>query len=360
MKGGITMKTIRVNVTRPYTIFVGNKLLATVGDHCREVNAGTRALIVSDSNVSPLYAQQVTASLQSAGYDTELFVFSAGEENKRLSVISGIYAALASNGFTRRDLLVALGGGVTGDMTGFAAATWLRGIDYVQIPTTLLAQVDSSIGGKTGVDIPEGKNLVGAFWQPACVIADIDTLSTLPPVTFADGMAEVIKTACIKDLALFESLETGEAIQPEHLEDTIVACIQIKKTVVEHDETEAGERKLLNFGHTMGHALEHFYNYHTLTHGRAVALGMVLITEASERLALTSSGTTLRMMNVLEQYHLPIADTATLDDYLPSVGMDKKRSGSSIDLALLHTIGDSFIYRIPLSLLGGFLRGEEF
>ena len=219
--------------------------------------------------------------------------------------------------------------------------------------------MDSSVGGKTGVDIPEGKNLVGAFWQPIRVIADPDTLRSLPPETFADGMAEVIKAACIKDAELFGQLADGSAVLPENLEDTITRCINIKRLVVEHDETEAGERKLLNFGHTMGHALEKFYDYSALTHGRAVALGMVIVSEASERQGLTEKGVTRRIADVLERYHLPIADTATLDDYLPGVANDKKRAGSAIDLVLLHDIGDSFLYRLPLSLLGGFLRGEE-
>lgn len=353
------METMQVNTTRPYDILVGRGLLEQAGSLSREVNGGVRALIVTDSNVFPFYAGKAARSFEEAGYQTSVFTFPAGEEHKRLSVIAEIYSRLAAGGFTRKDLLVALGGGVTGDMTGFAAATWLRGMDFVQIPTTLLAQVDSSVGGKTGVDIPEGKNLVGAFWQPVRVIADPDTLDTLPPETFADGMAEIIKAACIKDAALFDRLENGEAVLPENLEETILRAIDIKRRVVERDETESGERKLLNFGHTMGHALEKYYDYSTLSHGRAVALGMVLITEASQRLGLTEKGTVERICAALERHHLPIADTATLDDYLPGVALDKKRSGTDIDLALLKTIGESFIYRLPVALLGGFLRGEE-
>ena len=353
------MQTIPVNTSRPYDILVGRGLLEHAGALSREVNRGIHALIVTDSNVAPLYAEQTKRSFEEAGYDTHVFVFPAGEENKRLSVIADIYKVLAAIPATRQDLLVALGGGVAGDMTGFAAATWLRGMDFVQIPTTLLAQVDSSVGGKTGVDIDEGKNLVGAFWQPVRVIADADTLSTLPAEVFADGMAEVIKTACIKDAVLFRELETGRAIENEHLETTIARCMEIKKGIVERDETESGERKLLNFGHTMGHALEKYYDYTALTHGSAVALGMVIIGEAAERQHLTAEGTTKRIIDTLTRYGLPVADTATLDDFLPGVANDKKRSGKYIDLALLHDIGDSFVYRLPLSLLGGFLRGEE-
>lgn len=353
------MQTISVQTGRPYDVLVGQDLLDRAGALSREVNHGRRALIVTDSNVFPLYAGEAARSYEQAGYDVSTFTFPAGEEHKRLEVIADIYAALAAGGFTRSDLLVALGGGVTGDMTGFAAATWLRGMDFVQLPTTLLAQVDSSVGGKTGVDIPEGKNLVGAFWQPVRVIADMDTLSSLSPEIFADGMAEIIKAACIKDAELFRWLQEENISDPAVLERIITRAINIKRCVVERDETEAGERKLLNFGHTMGHALEKYYNYSTLSHGRAVALGMVVITEAAERQGLTEKGTTARIVELLKKYHLPVADTAPLDDYLPGVALDKKRSGSHIDLALLHTIGDSFVYRLPLSLLGAFLRGEE-
>ena len=353
------MQTIRVQTSRPYDILVGRGLLDHAGELAREVNHGTRALIVTDSHVFPLFAGRVLRSFEAAGYAADVFVFEAGEEHKRLSVIQEIYTKLAQMAITRQDLLVALGGGVTGDMTGFAAATWLRGMDFVQIPTTLLAQVDASVGGKTGVDLDEGKNLVGAFWQPVRVIEDVNTLSTLPPETFADGMAEVIKTACIKDEQLFRELETGIAMKETHIEATIARCMDIKRGVVERDETESGERKLLNFGHTMGHALEKYYDYTDLTHGHAVALGMVIISEASERQHLTDPGTTMRIVEVLRKYDLPVADTATLDDYLPGVANDKKRAGSQIDLALLHRIGDSFIYRLPLSLLGAFLRGED-
>lgn len=353
------MKTLRVNTARAYDILVGRGLLEQAGALSREVNGGSRALIVTDSHVFPLYAGAAARSFEEAGYQTAVFTFPAGEENKRLEIIAEIYGRLAAGGFTRKDLLVALGGGVTGDMTGFAAATWLRGMDFVQIPTTLLAQVDSSVGGKTGVDIPQGKNLVGAFWQPVRVIADPDTLESLSPAVFADGMAEIIKAACIKDADFFSRLESGEAVRPEQLEQTILQAIDIKRGVVERDENETGERKLLNFGHTMGHALEKYYDYSALSHGRAVALGMVLITEASQRQGLTEKGTVERICAVLERHGLPIADTATLDDYLPGVALDKKCSGTDIDLALLRRIGEGFLYRMPVALLGGFLRGEE-
>ena len=255
------MRTLRVEASRPYDILVGRGLLDQVGELSRQVNRSGRVMIVTDSHVGPLYAERVRRSYEEAGYEADVFTFAAGEENKRLAVIAELYARLANSRFGRGDLLAALGGGVAGDMTGFAAATWLRGVDFVQIPTSLLAQVDSSVGGKTGVDIPEGKNLVGAFWQPARVIADPAVLETLPGEMFADGLAEVVKSACIRDEGLFIDLENGRESDPEGLEEIIVRSIGIKRDVVERDENESGERKLLNFGHTMGHAWETFYHY---------------------------------------------------------------------------------------------------
>ena len=348
------MTTLTVKTARPYDILVGKQLLSRAGGFSREVNNGKRALIVTDSNVAPLYANTAAVSFNAAGYNTGVFTFEAGEQSKRLTVIAEIYARLAAGGFTRGDLLVALGGGVTGDMTGFAAATWLRGVDFVQIPTSLLAQVDSSVGGKTGVDIPEGKNLVGAFWQPRRVIAEIDTLSTLPPVFTIDGLAEVVKAACIYDADLFRELESGDALSSSRLESTIARCIDIKRGVVERDEREAGERKLLNFGHTLGHAYEKHYHYARLTHGCAVAIGMAEITKAAELRGLTEPGTTKRLTELLKMLGLPSDDPAPVSQVLPGVTMDKKRVGSKIDLVLLRQIGSSFIYPMPMKDLPDF------
>lgn len=350
------MKRLSVHTaSRTYDILVETGLLGQAGPLCREVNPrGTRALLVSDSNVYPLYAGQVARSLEAAGYAVSAFTFPAGEENKRLDTVCQMYARLAQGGFTRTDLLVALGGGVTGDMTGFAAATWLRGVDFVQIPTSLLAQVDSSVGGKTGVDIPEGKNLVGAFRQPARVLIDPAVLDSLPPAFLTDGMAEVIKAGGILDGALFADLEDGGALSPARREDTLVRAIAVKQGVVERDETEQGERRLLNFGHTLGHALEKYYHYTGISHGCAVAVGMVEITRAAERRGLTAPGTLDRLLPVLQAYGLPTADPAPLSAYLGGTALDKKRSGESIDLVLLRTIGESFVHRIPLAELPAF------
>lgn len=352
------MNIITVNTATPYEIRQQRGILSQTGTYCRDVNHGDRALIITDSNVGPLYAQTVKASLMAAGYQTDVFTFEAGEQSKTLATVERIFDRLAANSFSRADLLVALGGGVTGDMTGFAAATWMRGMDFVQIPTSLLAQVDSSVGGKTGVDIPAGKNLIGAFWQPRLVLLDADVLQTLKPEVFADGMAEVIKTACIKDAALFERLAADAAHDPAQIESVIATCVSIKRDVVERDERESGERKLLNFGHTLGHAMEKYYHYETLSHGSAVALGMCVICAAAERVGLTASGTTARIEQVLTQYHLPISDPAAPQDYLPAVFHDKKRVGTVIDLVLIEKIGAGFVHRVPVDTVERFVCGE--
>lgn len=352
------MNIITVHTATPYDILQQRGILSCAGEYCRKVNRGDRALIVTDSNVGPLYAETVKASLAAVGYQTDVFTFAAGEQSKTLATIEMIYDRLAAGGFSRADLLVALGGGVTGDMTGFAAATWMRGMDFVQIPTSLLAQVDSSVGGKTGVDIPAGKNLIGAFWQPRLVLMDADVLDTLPAEIFADGMAEVIKTACIKDAALFDRLAADAAHDPAQIESVIATCVSIKRDVVERDERESGERKLLNFGHTLGHALEKYYHYETLRHGSAVALGMCVICAAAERAGLTVSGTTARVEQVLKQYHLPISDPAAPQDYLPAIWSDKKRVGTVVDLVLIEKIGAGFVHRIPVDSVENFVCSE--
>ncbi len=348
--------TIPVNTGRPYEIKLGRGLLKQAGALIREVHNGAKALIVCDSNVAPLYAPTVRDSLIRAGYRTvTVLTFPAGEQHKRLETVMHMYTALANNRFDRSDVIVALGGGVTGDMAGYAAATWMRGIPFVQIPTSLLAQVDSSIGGKTGVDIKEGKNLVGAFWQPIRVIADIDTLSTLPKDYVTDGMGEVVKSACIRDKTLFELLEKDQEFSPELLMEIVKRCMMVKCRVVENDEHESGERKLLNFGHTLGHALEKHMNYRGVSHGCAVSIGMVTVTAASERNGLTEAGTTARLAALCKKFGLPTKAPCDTAAYLDAVKLDKKCVGGSVDLVLMRGVGQAFCHRLPTAALGEFL-----
>jgi 3-dehydroquinate synthase len=312
-----------------------------------------KVCIVTDSHVAEHYLAQVEAIAAAHCASAVHFIFPAGEESKTLATVENLYEFLIQNKFERRDMLAALGGGVVGDLTGFTAATYLRGIDFVQIPTSLLAQVDSSVGGKTGVDIAQGKNLVGAFYQPKAVLIDPDTLSTLPDQFITDGMAEIIKYGCIKDSEFFEMLANGDAL--EHIDYVIETCVKIKRDVVNRDEKEAGERMLLNFGHTLGHAIEKIYNYTGITHGMAVAVGMVMMTKASEKHGLTEAGTAYKIEEVCATYGLPTTDDASLEKIAEAAQTDKKTSGSSINVVLLEKIGTSFTKKVAISDLLDFI-----
>lgn len=338
------MNRLTVHTSVPYDIVIGRGCLAQTGELAAGVfPRGARAVVVSDSNVAPLYAEKVLSSLREAGFSCSLCVFPAGEENKRFSAIEPMYAAFAEQGLTRSDFAAALGGGVTGDMAGFAAATWLRGIRFLQIPTTLLSQIDSSIGGKTGVDLPQGKNLVGAFHQPSLVLADPDTLSTLEPRYFADGMGEAIKHACIKSRTLFDFLmSTDVRKEPERL---IEENLKIKRSAVEQDEFDNGERMKLNFGHTFGHALEKLHGYRGLSHGEAVGIGMVMMARCGEKAGLTEPGTAGQIAQALTKYGLPVSDGSADLSAIPELAMaDKKARGGTVNLVMLRRIGESFLY----------------
>ena len=347
------MKTVHVNTGRPYDIFIERGIIDLCGEYVKKLSKAEKVVVVTDTNVAPHYKWRVLNSLEQQDLRVQSFIYPAGEQSKHLGTISDIYKLLADFHMTRKDIIVALGGGVCGDMAGFAAATYLRGIDFIQIPTSLLAQVDSSVGGKTGVDLPQGKNLVGAFHQPIAVLIDPDTLNTLTANFVSDGMAEVIKYGCIKDAAFFDLLES-EDVQPK-IEEVIETCVSIKRDVVSRDEREAGERMLLNFGHTLGHSIEKIYNFTGITHGMAVAIGMILIARAGELHGVTKAGTADRIVKICEKYHLPTSDAAGFAQMAQEAQGDKKTSGSKINLVLLRTIGESFILSLPLEDLEDFI-----
>ncbi len=338
------MKTLYVKVGKGYNIFIEKGIISTCGKYIKEVSNAAKVCLVSDTNVYKIYGNTVEKQLKYEGYEVLTYVFEAGEESKTTATVISIVEFMAKNGLTRSDLVVALGGGVCGDMAGFAAAIYLRGIDFVQIPTSLLAQVDSSVGGKTAVDLPQGKNLCGAFHQPILVLIDPDTLDTLTPHFFSDGMAEVIKTGCIKSESLFEKTEKQNA--KDIIDDIIFECVSIKAGVVERDEKEHGERALLNFGHTSGHAIEKLHNFTTISHGEAVGIGMVMITKAGEANSITESGTCERIANVLKKYNLMTEDSNALQDIIACMNADKKRTADSINFVLLNKIGESFTQKI--------------
>ena len=322
---------LTIQTARPYSVILENGLLDRVGEMALQTRKpGSQAMLISETNVYPLYGERVKASLEKAGFAVSTFVFPAGEASKQLSTVLEMYSTLARQGFTRTDFIVTLGGGVTGDMGGFAAATFLRGMPFLQVPTTLLSQVDASVGGKTGVDLPVGKNLVGAFHQPEAVLTDPETLATLPERFF--------------DKPLLEALEAGTAL--EDLEQLLARCVASKKSFVEEDTRDTGRRMILNFGHTFGHALEKLHNFQDLSHGEAVGIGMVLACQVGERLGVTPAGTGARVAAVLERYGLPTQDSFSWEEIVEATALDKKSDGSTLRLILLTQLGEAAIYPV--------------
>lgn len=325
-------------------IHIENGLLSRAAAVIGETFSPSRIHIVSDSTVAPLYLQKLEQQFTLPVTHT---IIPAGEEHKRLSTVEGIYHDLLANGMTRKDLIVALGGGVVGDITGFAAATFLRGVSLCQIPTTLLAQVDSSVGGKTGVDMPEGKNLVGAFYQPRLVLIDPSVLTTLPEQTFADGMAEVVKYGYISNRDILDMVSAPDYKQ--NIERIICECVKIKRDVVTIDEHDTGLRMILNFGHTIGHAAEKLGNYVDLTHGQAVAVGMVAAMRLSAMLG--NEDLTGRLIEILKHIGLPTELKYDREDIYRSLLSDKKKFGATVNFILVREPGRAEITPIDAEKL---------
>lgn len=338
------MKKLTVNVQDKYDILIDKGLINNAGDLVKTVLPGKRIMLVSDTNVYPIYGEQVKHSLENAGFQVFTYIFTAGESSKKTSVVIDIVEQMAENQMTRSDGVVALGGGVCGDMAGFASAIFLRGVKFVQIPTSLLAQVDSSVGGKTAVDLPQGKNLCGAFHQPSLVIIDTNVLDTLSPHFFSDGMGEVIKYGCIRSAELFDRLEKENA--KDFIEDVIYRCLDIKRVIVENDEKEMGERALLNFGHTCGHAIEKLWSFENITHGEAVGIGMIMAARSGENIGKTEIGTADRISKLLKKYDLPTTDSHSISEIVDAMSADKKRTSTGIKLVLLSKIGEGFVYPV--------------
>jgi 3-dehydroquinate synthase len=343
MSGAVTEIEVGLDARR-YPVRIGPGLISDA-ESWRDAIRGRHILIVSDDNVAPLYAERMRGAMEGCGVDSAVLALAAGEAHKNLDAVSKVFDALAGLGATRDACVIALGGGVVGDIAGFASACWMRGIDFVQMPTTLLAMVDSSVGGKTGVDHAAGKNLIGAFHQPRAVIADLDTLATLPDRELRAGCAEVIKTAAIGDAAFFSWLEANAAAllarDAQALAHAISTCCRFKAGVVERDERETGERALLNFGHTFGHAIETQAGYGTLLHGEAVAIGMLCAARLSERLGLANEGDTQRLRSLLQAFGLPVEVPNGLqsDALLARMRLDKKNRGNTLRLILWRGIG---------------------
>lgn len=347
------MTTVTVRASRPYEVTIGRGLLDTVGRQAAGQWKGRSAAVVSDSTVAPLYLNRVKDSLERAGFRVHSFVFPAGEDQKNGGTYLKLLEFLAARRLTRADGLIALGGGVVGDLAGFAAATFLRGIGFLQLPTTLLAAVDSSVGGKTAIDLTNGKNLAGAFYQPQAVLCDLDTLDTLPAEVFADGCAEVIKYGMIGDPALLARLETVDfRADPEEL---VARCVAQKRDLVEQDEFDTGARQLLNLGHTLGHGVEACSGY-TVSHGWAVAIGMTLVTRAAVAFGRCPAEVLPRLRRLLERYGLPDATAYSAQALYEKTLSDKKRSGDTISLVVPIAWGASQLVRIPVSELPAWIE----
>ena len=347
------MTTIEVNASKRYPVEIGSGLLPSLGEKAVALGKVRKVCIVSDSTVWPLYGPAADASLHAAGLQTCAFVFPAGEASKNGATFLELLNFLAENRLTRTDLLVALGGGVVGDLTGFAAACFLRGIRFIQVPTTVLAAVDSSVGGKTAIDLPAGKNLAGAFCQPSLVLCDIDCLNTLPEDIFRDGCAEIIKTAILFDEPLFmELVRDGLRFDREHV---IARCVAHKRDVVAQDEFDRGQRQLLNLGHTVGHAAEARSDF-SLSHGKAVAIGTAVIARASVQYGICDQATATRIMWLLQRFGLPLFTGETAGDLALTARSDKKRAGGTVNLIVPHSIGSCAIRPTPVEELESFIQ----
>ena len=340
------MKTVAVKASRDYEVRIGPGLLATLGENipkrCKKV------CIVSETNVWPLHGGAAVKSIESAGLEVTSFVFPAGEASKCGATYLELVNFLAESRLTRTDCLVALGGGVVGDLTGFAAATFLRSIPFIQVPTTLLAAVDSSVGGKTAIDLPAGKNLCGAFYQPSLVLCDTDTLNTLPEDVFRDGCAEVIKYGILYDPALFETLKRdGPGFDREAV---ITRCVELKRDVVAEDEFDTGARMKLNLGHTIGHGVEALSNF-TLSHGKSVAIGTAIVARSA-----CDPATRDAVLDILNRFGLPTETESTAEALYTCALSDKKRAGGTVNLIIPRSIGDCAIVPTPVADVKAFIE----
>lgn len=349
------MESVQVAASRPYRVDIGRGLLDGCGGRIRALLPADRVALIADETVDALYGGRVAASLQTAGYRVVRYAFAPGEAHKTLETVSGILDFLAARALTRADCVAALGGGIVGDVAGFAASIYLRGVPFVQLPTTFLAAIDSSVGGKTGVNLTAGKNLAGAFWQPSYVLCDCDTFATLPPAVFADGAAEAIKYGVLADAALFQRLEQG--CLTDGIEQVTRRCVSIKSELVARDEFDRGERQLLNFGHTLGHAVEKCSGY-AITHGHAVAVGMVAAARLGVKLGVTEDAALPdRLCAVLTRHNLPHRTAFSADALLSALLRDKKRMGDTIAWVLPRRIGQCVLHRLPVAGLPALLEG---
>ena len=350
----MSLNTIDVPASKPYRVMIGPGALAGLGGQAAALcPRAERVCVVSDDAVYPLHGEKAVSSLREAGLTAEAYVLPHGEASKNTDNLIALLNFLTERRFTRSDVLVALGGGVIGDLAGFAAAVYMRGVAYIQCPTTLLSAVDSSVGGKTAVDLPAGKNLMGAFWQPKCVLCDTDTLDTLPDDVFTDGCAEVIKTAILFDPSLFASLSIrGKGFDRA---DVIARCVRHKSDIVEKDEFDTGLRGLLNLGHTLGHAAELCSGY-TLSHGRAVAIGTAVVSRAAARGGFCGHDLPEAVCAILTRFGLPTVTDIPIDRLMEPMLSDKKRAGAVVNVVVPERIGKCVLRPMDAGTLRKFME----
>ena len=347
------MKRIHVPASREYDVLIGSDLHQHAGEFLLQIHKPCKTALISDSNVWPIYGHIITEALNSAGFETFPFIIPAGEASKNFAMYGQILNFLSTHQITRSDCVIALGGGVVGDITGFSAATYLRGIPYIQIPTTLLAMVDSSVGGKTAIDLPTGKNLAGAFYQPSLVLCDTDSLDTLPEQIFQDGCAEVIKYGVLYDSNLFAHLtEFGTSF---YREQVISKCVELKRDVVIADEFDKGERQKLNLGHTIGHSVESLSNF-TISHGQAVAIGMNIIAKAAAYFNICSNETYAQIKEITDLFHLPTNTAFSSDAIFSAALSDKKRAGGTVNMIVPTEVGNCIIQPVDIDQLQSFIK----
>ncbi|MFV0516704.1 MAG: 3-dehydroquinate synthase [Aminipila sp.] len=355
------MKRICIDVSKKYDVVVSRGFLKETGKYVLENISPCKVCLVSDDIVSDIYGSIVKESLVSKGFEVFSFNFTHGENSKTLTTVQDILNLMAINNFTRSDIIVALGGGIVGDISGFAASIFLRGINFIQIPTTFLAAIDSSVGGKTGVNLESGKNLCGCFWQPSMVLCDCSTFSTLPYDVFLDGVAEAIKYGCIFDKNLFDLFAQYDKttidtlISSETLLDVVSTCVSLKRHVVKADERDTGIRQLLNFGHTLGHAIEKCSNY-SISHGHAVAIGMVIISQASFSFGLSEQNCSTAIANVLQGLGFQLDCPFTASELTNVALKDKKRLGETLTVVIPSHIGDCKLQQISVDKIEALIQ----
>ena len=344
--------TVGVKASRSYDIHIGEGESERLCEHLLPLKLGRKIMIVTDDTVAALYLGTVERILTEGGYECTHYIFPHGEASKNAATYLGILDSLARRRFTRRDSVLALGGGVVGDVSGFAASTYMRGVRYVQMPTTLLSAVDSSVGGKCAIDIEGGKNLVGSFWQPSAVVCDVNFLDTLPCEYFSDGMAEVIKYALLRGGELLSLIEGGRA--NGDIARVIERCVSIKRDVVARDERDEGERAQLNLGHTLAHAIEAHSDF-SISHGRAVGIGMCAVLRGCERKGLCSRETLERLISLVSDYSLDTECPYPVEELEPYIANDKKSKGDAVELVLVREFGRCELRVVPLSEINEYL-----